>query len=277
MTPFWAEIVGTAILIVFGGGVCAAMNLHKAFAKGAGWINIAFGWGFAVAFGIYAVGNISGAHLNPAVTIGLASTGQFAWGDVPSYIIAQFIGAMLGAAIVYLAYLPHWGATKDTGTKLGVFSTGPAIPHTFSNMLSEIVGTFMLVFCIAAIGTNNIADGLNPLLIGFLIVALGLSLGSATGYALNPARDLGPRIMHALLPIPGKGRSNWGYSWIPVVGPIIGGVLGSSVHQAAFLGNITPALWISLVAVALVIIGAFVTGGNTVAVEHETTTLKKAA
>ncbi|HWO95615.1 MAG TPA: MIP/aquaporin family protein [Bacillus sp. (in: firmicutes)] len=243
MTPFLGEVLGTAILIILGGGVCAGVSLKKSFAANSGWIVITWGWGLAVAIAVYAVGQFSGAHLNPAVTLALAFKGDFPWNDVPPYILAQFIGAIIGAVIVYLHYLPHWKETEDPGAKLGVFSTGPAISHVFSNLLSEIIGTFILVVGILSIGANKFTDGLNPLIVGFLILSLGLSLGGTTGYALNPARDLGPRIAHFFLPIPGKGGSNWGYAWIPVLGPILGGSFGGVFYKAVFLGQMTPAFW----------------------------------
>ncbi len=206
MTAFWGEVIGTMLLVIFGGGVCAGVNLKKSLSYQSGWIVIVFGWGLGVAMAAYAVGSISGAHLNPALTIGLALEGSFPWKDVPVYITGQMIGAMIGAVVVYLHYLPHWKATDDPAAKLGVFSTGPSIPHTFGNMISEVIGTFVLVLGILAIGANEFTKGLNPLIVGFLIVAIGISLGGTTGYAINPARDLGPRIAHAFLPIPKKGR-----------------------------------------------------------------------
>lgn len=206
MTAFWGEVIGTMLLVIFGGGVCAGVNLKKSLSYQSGWIVIVFGWGLGVAMAAYAVGSISGAHLNPALTIGLALDGSFPWKDVPVYIAGQMIGAMIGAVVVYLHYLPHWKATDDPAAKLGVFSTGPSIPHTFGNMISEVIGTFVLVLGILAIGANEFTKGLNPLIVGFLIVAIGISLGGTTGYAINPARDLGPRIAHAFLPIPKKGR-----------------------------------------------------------------------
>lgn len=205
MTAFWGEVIGTMLLVIFGGGVCAGVNLKKSLSYQSGWIVIVFGWGLGVAMAAYAVGSISGAHLNPALTIGLALEGSFPWKEVPVYIAGQMIGAMIGAVVVYLHYLPHWKATDDPAAKLGVFSTGPSIPHTFGNMISEVIGTFVLVLGILAIGANEFTKGLNPLIVGFLIVAIGISLGGTTGYAINPARDLGPRIAHAFLPIPKKG------------------------------------------------------------------------
>lgn len=262
MTPFWGEVVGTMLLIIFGGGVCAAVSLKKSFAYQSGWIVIAFGWGFAVAIAAYATGGISGAHLNPALTIGLALQGSFPWADVPMYIVGQILGALLGAIIVFLHYLPHWKVTDDPGTKLGVFSTGPAIPHTFANVLSEVIGTFILVLGILAIGANKFADGVNPLIVGFLIVAIGLSLGGTTGYAINPARDLGPRIAHAILPIPGKGPSNWKYAWVPVVGPILGGAFGGVFYNAVFKANVTPTFWIVSVILVVVLLGIYFSTKN---------------
>ncbi|MGV3489387.1 MAG: MIP/aquaporin family protein [Tuberibacillus sp.] len=257
MSAFLGELIGTMILIILGGGVCGGVLLKKSNAEGSGWIVITMGWGLAVAVAVYAVGGFSGAHINPAVTLGLAIAGDFPWSDVPTYILAQMIGAFLGACIVYLHYLPHWRATEDPGAKLAVFSTGPAIPQTFANLLSEIIGTFVLVLGIDAIGANKFTEGLNPLIVGFLIVSIGLSLGGTTGYAINPARDLGPRIAHALLPIAGKGSSNWGYAWIPVVGPILGGMFGALFYKGAFQGEWTVAFWVIAVILVLVILAAY--------------------
>ena len=186
-----------------------------------------------MAVAIFAVAQFSGAHINPAVTLATAVIGNTEWGDVPAYLAGQFVGAFIGATLVFLAYLPHWADTEDPGLKLAVFSTGPAIRNYALNLVTEIIGTFILVFGILAIlateGTAN--DPLWPLLIGFLVVGIGMSLGGPTGYAINPARDLGPRIMHAILPIAGKGPSDWGYAWVPVVGPIIGGILGALAFE----------------------------------------------
>jgi glycerol uptake facilitator protein len=231
MEKFLAELIGTLILILLGDGVVAAVLLARSKAQNSGWIVITTGWAFAVAVAVYATGRISGAHINPAVTIGLAVSGAFPWSDVPLYIIAQFIGAFLGAVLVWLAYLPHWGATEDPGLKLAVFSTGPAIRNYPFNLVTEIIGTMTLVFGVRAILANELAAGLGPLLVGVLVWGIGLSLGGPTGYAINPARDLGPRIAHALLPIPGKGDSDWQYAWVPVVGPIIGGIVGSLLFE----------------------------------------------
>lgn len=257
MSPFMGELIGTMILIIFGAGIGAGSSLKGSYSNNAGWIVITIAWGLAVTMGVFAVGSISGAHLNPAVTIALAIDGSFAWSEVPGYIIAQIIGAMLGATIVFLHYLPHWKETEDPATKLGVFSTSPAIPHTFSNLLSEIIGTFILVLGLLFIGANQFTEGLNPIAVGLLIVVIGMSLGGTTGYAINPARDLGPRIAHFLLPIPGKGKSNWSYAWIPVVGPILGGALGAVSYQAFFSGKITSTFWLVVAIVAVVLVIAY--------------------
>ena len=232
MSPFVAEIVGTMILTLFGCGVVANCVLSKSKAEGGGWIVITMGWGFAVAFAVYVSGKYSGGHLNPAVTIGLASIGAFPWADVPAYILAQIIGGFTGSVLVYLAFLPHWKETENADLKLAVFSTSPAIPHNVSNFICEFIGTAILLFILLGIGANKFSDGLNPIIVGFYIMAIGMSLGGPTGYAINPARDLGPRIAHTLLPIAGKGHSGWGYSWIPIVAPITGGVTGSLLYKA---------------------------------------------
>jgi len=229
---FVAEMVGTAILILLGDGVVAAVLLNESKAQNSGWIVITLGWAMAVTIAVYAVAQFSGAHINPAVTIGLASVGDLPWGDVPEYLAGQFAGAFIGACLVFLAYLPHWGITEDPGLKLAVFSTGPAVRSPVANIVTEIIGTAMLLIGVLALGFGTNADsigttGLIPLLVGFLVLAIGLSLGGPTGYAINPARDLGPRIAHQVLPIAGKGDSDWGYAWVPVVGPVIGGVAGA--------------------------------------------------
>jgi glycerol uptake facilitator protein len=233
-----SEIIGTAILILLGDGVVAAVLLNKSKAQNAGWVVITFAWGFAVAMAVFAVGQFSGAHINPAVTFGFAVIGNTPWGDVPSYLIGEFVGAGLGALLVWLAYLPHWEETEDPGLKLAVFSTAPAIRNYAANLLCEIIGTMMLLFGILAILANEdtVATGLVPLLIGLLVVVIGMSLGGPTGYAINPARDLGPRIMHQILPIAGKGPSDWSYAWVPVVGPIIGGIIGAVLFDAFYPG-----------------------------------------
>jgi glycerol uptake facilitator protein len=233
-----AEIIGTAILILMGDGVVAAVLLNHSKAQNSGWIVITFGWGMAVMIAVYAVGQFSGAHLNPAVTIGFWVNGNIDAGEVPKYLIGEFVGAMIGAALVFLAYFQHFAATEDPGLKLAVFSTGPAIRNPVWNLVTEILGTMMLLVGVLGItdpGNKGVGTAsLGGLLVGLLVLAIGLSLGGPTGYAINPARDLGPRIMHAILPIPGKGPSDWGYAWIPVVGPIIGGIIGALIYHWAW-------------------------------------------
>lgn len=233
MSIFGAEVIGTAILILLGNGVVAGVLLSQSKAQNGGWIVITFGWGIAVAIAVFAVAQFSGAHINPAVTLGFAFQGTTEWSDVPEYLAGEFVGAFIGATLVWLAYLTHWGATEDPGLKLAAYSTAPAIRNTPANLITEIIGTFVLVFgVLALIADPGLSDsGLTPLLVGLLVFGIGLSLGGPTGYAINPARDLGPRIMHAILPIAGKGPSDWGYAWIPVVGPIIGGVLGALAYD----------------------------------------------
>ena len=214
----------------------ANVLLARSKAQNAGWIVITAGWGFAVMAAVYVVGSVSGAHINPAVTFAVALTNSnFGWGTALYYWAAQFIGAFIGAVVVYLHFLPHREATEDPVLKLAVFSTGPAIRNTVTNLISEIIGTFILVFGVFGITSSaNKVGALAALLVGLLVFGIGLSLGGPTGYAINPARDLGPRIAHALLPIAGKGDSDWAYSWIPVVGPLIGGGLGALAYQALF-------------------------------------------
>ena len=245
MQTLLAEAIGTMMLLLLGDGVVANVLLARSKGQNSGWIVITTGWAVAVTVAVYAVGRISGAHLNPAVTVGLASIGSFPWSDVPGYIAAQMIGAFAGAVLVWLTYLPHWKITTDADAKLGIFCTGPAVRQPIANVITEIIGTAVLLFGILAIAANaqtltrpNELDlsvvfsrGLQPLLVGILILGIGLSLGGPTGYAINPARDLGPRLAHALLPIPGKRDSDWGYAWIPVVAPIIGGVLGAMLYS----------------------------------------------
>ncbi|GHF49523.1 MULTISPECIES: MIP/aquaporin family protein [Streptomyces] len=254
---FTGETIGTAVLILLGGGVCAAVTLKRSKAQNAGWLAITFGWGFAVLAGAY-IGAKSGAHLNPAVTIGLAVDGQVEWSDVPLYIGSQMLGAMIGATLVWLAYHgqfkahltddeivgslnPREGMVDQTaepqaGPVLGIFSTGPEVRNVVQNLVTEIIATTVLVLFILTTGlTKGLAtSGTGGLMVALVVVGIGLSLGGPTGYAINPARDLGPRIVHALLPLPNKGGSDWSYAWIPVVGPIIGGALAAGIHQLAF-------------------------------------------
>ncbi len=238
MSIFGAETIGTALLILLGNGVVAGVLLNHSKAQNGGWIVITWGWGLGVMTAAFAVGQFSGAHLNPAVTLGFAVTGDTSWSDVPEYLAGEFVGAFIGATLVWLSYLDHWRETEDPGLKLACFSTAPAIRNPISNMITEIVGTFVLVFGILSFFANEAtaATGLGALLVGLLVLGIGLSLGGPTGYAINPARDLGPRIMHAILPIAGKGGSDWGYSWIPVVGPIIGAALAAGAFEWWFPG-----------------------------------------
>ncbi|MFJ4872853.1 MIP/aquaporin family protein [Streptomyces sp. NPDC088757] len=245
---FLGETIGTAVLILLGGGVCAAVTLKNSKARGAGWLAITFGWGFAVMTAVYMTASLSGAHLNPAVTVGIAIK-DGAWGDVPVYFAGQMIGAMIGAALVWVAYYGQFRAhltdpetigekpIEGPGPVLGIFSTGPEIRNTWQNLATEVIGTAVLVLAVLTQGLNDSGKGLGTLgalITAFVVVSVGLSLGGPTGYAINPARDLGPRIVHALLPLPNKGGSDWGYAWIPVVGPLIGGALAAGIYTIAF-------------------------------------------
>ncbi|MCX3059484.1 MIP/aquaporin family protein [Streptomyces beihaiensis] len=255
---FLGETIGTAMLILLGGGVVAAVTLKRSKAQNAGWLAITFGWGFAVLTGAYTAGGVSGAHLNPAVTIGLAIEGGTKWSDVPLYLGSQMLGAMIGAALVWVTYYgqfhahltdqavleahQHNGeeglvdpkAAPKAGPVLGIFSTGPEIRNPVQNLLTEIIATVVLVLAILTQGLNDNGNGigvLGALITALVVVGIGLSLGGPTGYAINPARDLGPRIVHALLPLPNKGGSDWSYAWIPVVGPLIGGALAGLIYK----------------------------------------------
>jgi glycerol uptake facilitator protein len=239
MSKFTAELMGTMLLVILGDGVVANVVLNKTKGQNSGWIVIATGWGLAVAVAVYAIGWVSSGHINPAVTLAMASIHKFPWQDVPGYLLAQMLGAFLGGVIVWLSYLPHWPATEDKASKLGVFCTIPAIRKPGLNLVTEIVGTFVLVLGVLAILSpknlnpdTGFPSGIGPLLVGILVLSIGLSLGGPTGYAINPARDLGPRLAHFLLPISGKGDSDWSYAWVPVVGPVIGGVLGAATYRA---------------------------------------------
>jgi len=220
------EFIGTAILILFGSGVCANVSLKNTKGNNSGWIVITFGWGLGVFVAAFIAAPFSGAHLNPVVTIGLAIAGSFT-GNIWGYIVAQLLGAMLGACLVFIMYKPHFDAEENPNTKLGIFCTGPAIKSLFSNFMSEVIGTFILIFGILFAAGAEIAG---PLPVGLLIVAIGMSLGGTTGYAINPARDVGPRLAHFLLPIKGKRDSNWGYAWVPVVAPVVGGTLAALLY-----------------------------------------------
>jgi glycerol uptake facilitator protein len=239
MNTFLAELLGTMLLVLFGDGVVANVVLSRSKGQNSGWIVIAAGWAAGVTIAVYAVNALSGAHLNPAVTIALASIGKFEWARVPAYVVAQTIGAFLGSVLVWLTYLPHWSLTEDKGAKLAVFCTGPAVRRPLANLVSEAIATAALVLGLLSVLTpanlvpnSGFANAFAPLLVGVIVFAIGLSLGGSTGYAINPARDLGPRLAHAILPIPGKGTSDWEYAWIPVIGPILGGILGALAYTA---------------------------------------------
>jgi glycerol uptake facilitator protein len=234
MSAFSGELIGTALLVLLGDGVVANVLLQKTKGHGGGWIVITFGWAMAVFVGVLVASTPSGAHLNPVVSIGLAVAGKFDGARIPEYVLAQMLGACVGAFLVWLMHKAQFEATEDRDAKLAVFCTGPAIRSLGLNLISEIIGTFVLVYC--ALHVSSPAGGLgslDALPIGLVVLAIGLSLGGTTGYAINPARDLGPRIMHALLPIPGKRDSDWGYSWVPVLGPMIGALLAAAAFRAA--------------------------------------------
>ena len=234
MTEFSAEVMGTAVLILLGNGVVANVVLRGTKGEGSGWIVITWGWAMAVFVGVFVAGRYSGAHLNPAVTVGLAVAGKLAWGQLPFYIAAQMIGAAIGACLVWIHYHPHWQVTEDRDAKLAVFCTGPAIRSAPANFASETIATFALVFGVLFLASPEVGLGaLDAIPVAFLVLVIGLGLGGTTGYAINPARDLAPRIMHAILPIPGGKRdSDWGYAWIPVAGPIAGGILAAVLFVA---------------------------------------------
>lgn len=243
MTPFFAELIGTAILLLLGDGVVANVLLNKSKAQGSGWIVITAGWAVAVFVAVFAVGRISGAHLNPAVTIGMAVAGNFPWSGVLGYVLAQVLGAMLGAVLVWISFYAHWKITDDPGAKLAIFCTGPAVRNAPANFATEVIGTFLLlfgVFCLKGATGAPVGGAVYPIDLGalgalpvaLLVFGIGLSLGGPTGYAINPARDFGPRLAHFLLPIPGKGSSDWGYAWVPICGPIVGGAAAAFVYVA---------------------------------------------
>jgi len=244
MSPYVGEFVGTMLLILLGDGVVANVLLKQSKGEGSGWMVITTGWAFAVFVGVAAVVAISGAHLNPAISIGMAALGGFPWEKVPGYILAQMLGAFAGAVLVWLAYFPHWRVTENGELKRAVFCTAPAIRSTPANLISEIIGTFVLMFGVLALkgafepaAANGSVVPMNlgalgAIPVALLVWAIGLSLGGPTGYAINPARDLGPRLAHALLPIPGKASNDWGYAWIPVAGPVVGSLIAVAAYTA---------------------------------------------
>lgn len=221
------EFIGTFVLVLLGDGVVAGVSLRKSKAEGSGWIAITLGWGLAVTLGVYASSFLSPAHLNPAVSVGMATAGKFPWSSVIPYSIAQILGGLVGGIVVWIHYYPHWKETKDKDAILGTFATEPAIRNYSMNFISEVVGTAVLIFGLLAFTRGQFTQGLNPIAVGVLITAIGLSLGGTTGYAINPARDLGPRLAHAMLPIANKGGSDWAYSWVPILGPVAGAILGA--------------------------------------------------
>ncbi|MCB0473119.1 MAG: aquaporin family protein [Flavobacteriaceae bacterium] len=253
MSVYLAELLGTFFLILIGGGVVAGVLLKDSKAQNAGWNTITVTWGLAVTFAIYAVGSISGAHINPAVTLAFAFSGDFPWEHVPGYILAQVAGGFLGGVMVWIFYLPHWEKTEDKLAKLSVFSTSPAIRSYIHNFVSEMIATAVLIFSLMFIGTQKFTEGLNPLVVGGLIVLIGAALGGTTGYAINPARDLGPRLAHFFLPIKGKGSSDWSYSWVPILGPFLGSLFGATAYRLLYHNELKVKYIIVLILVAIVI------------------------
>ena len=254
MSIYLAEFLGTFFLILIGGGVVAGVVLKDSKSFGSGWNTIVVSWGLAVTFAIYGVGSISGAHINPAVTLGFAFVGEFPWDKVPGYVVSQIAGAFCGATIVWIFYIPLWSKTDDPGAKLGSFATTPAIRSYIHNLISEIVGTAVLIFSLLFIGTTNFTEGLNPLVVGALIMVIGFALGGTTGFAINPARDLGPRLAHFLLPISGKGTSDWKYAFVPILGPILGSFLGASCYQLFYKNDFQIRYGIVLALIAGILI-----------------------
>lgn len=233
-SSFFAELIGTMILVLLGDGVVANVILKKTKGANGGIIAITSGWAFAVAIPVFMFGNVSGAHFNPAVTLALASIGKFSWLDVPMYLIAQFIGAFIGALLVLISYYDHFKLTEDKSIKLGVFCTAPEVRNLKLNFATEFIGTFILMFAILGIGSYPLADGISPIAVGIIVWGIGLSLGGPTGYAINPARDLGPRFAHFILPVPNKGNSDWQYALIPIIAPICGAIVSAFTYSMIF-------------------------------------------
>ena len=258
MSVYLAEFLGTFFLILIGGGVVAGVILKDSKSFKSGWNTIVVSWGLAVTFAIYGVGGISGAHINPAVTLGFAYVGEFPWAQVPGYIASQVAGAFCGATIVWIFYIPLWSRTDDKISKLATFATVPAVRSYVHNLISEIIGTAVLIFSLLFIGTTNFTEGLNPLVVGALIMLIGFALGGTTGFAINPARDLGPRLAHFLLPIKGKGGSDWSYAFVPILGPILGSLLGASLYQMLYKNDFQIRYGIILVLVGAILISVVV-------------------
>jgi glycerol uptake facilitator protein len=258
MTDYLAEFLGTFFLILIGGGVVAGVVLKGTKSFGSGWNTIVVTWGLAVTFSIYGVGHVSGAHINPAVTLGFAFVGEFPWSKVPGYVLSQIAGAFCGACLVWIFYIPFWSKTEDQVAKLSVFSTIPAIRSYTNNLISEIIGTAVLIFSLLFMGSTEFTEGLNPLVVGALIMLIGFGLGGTTGYAINPARDLGPRLAHYLLPIIGKGSSDWSYAFVPILGPVLGGFLGASCYELLYKNDFQIQYGIVLALTAGILISAVV-------------------
>ena len=232
MTPFLGEFIGTGMIILLGQTVVSNVVLQRSKGFNSGWIVISFGWAMAVFVGVYCATGASKAHLNPAITLSFAAIGKIPWSIVPQYLAAQFLGAMTGSVIAWLSFRPHFGATADADAKLAVFCTAPAIRSPFDNVVTEAIATFVLVFGALFIASPGSSLGaLDALPVSLLVLGIGLGPGGTTGYAINPARDLGPRIIHALLPLPGKRDSDWGYAWVPVMGPILGGLVAAFIYK----------------------------------------------
>lgn len=258
MSVYLAEFLGTFFLILIGGGVVAGVVLKDSKAFGSGWNTIVVSWGLAVTFAIYGVGSVSGAHINPAVTLGFAFVGEFPWEKVLGYVLAQISGAFCGGFMVWIFYIPMWSKSEDKVAKLATFATVPAIRSFLHNLVSEIIGTAVLIFSLLFIGTTNFTEGLNPLVVGALIMVIGFALGGTTGFAINPARDFGPRLAHFLLPISGKGKSDWRYAWVPVLGPLLGSFLGASCYQILYKNDFQIKYGIILALIAGILISVVV-------------------
>lgn len=269
MSVYLGEFFGTFLLMLLGSGVVAGVLLKGSKSENAGWLVICVAWGLAVAFAIYAAGNISGAHINPAVTLSLAFVGEFEWHKVPGYLLSQVLGAAVGSSLVWVHYLPHWKNTEDKSAKLAVFCTVPAVRSYAANFVSEMIATMILTMSILFIGENKFTEGLNPLVVGALIVVIGLGLGGTTGFAINPARDFGPRLAHYLLPIAGKGKSDWSYAWVPVFGPILGGLLGGALYKILYLQQYAISYYIVLFLSIFFVVLAVIIEKNFQSKKHE--------